>query len=213
LLFSIGVWNGTAWSEVGDYSYPFTGKLEVHSLASVNNSIFVAGEFLHSDRYELDSFQGAAYYRSGSWLAFDKGVKCSDCLVECDNCDNNFNITIPIIYTLSVLPSLTIQPTDGTTSSSKSSTFGFTNFLGTGGLFEEYGIPTFFGSEIYSNLTATNTTSVINNFFSWQLWAIIFGAVFFVSLVLACIINACFRLCGCISNIADDSLTESEESA
>jgi len=210
ILDSVGVWNGTGgvWHEVDFNTLPFTSQLEIYTVAYANQTYYVGGEFYHDVRFEQDAFQGAAYYRSNSWWGLNGGLKCSDCFITCYNC----NITIPTIYTLNLLPAVYIVSSNLATTTTFS--IGITNLLGTGGLFEEFGIPTnFIGSEIYfPNLTQpTNSSSLIDTFFQWQLWAIIFGIVFFISLILACIINACFRLCGCIKNIHDDSLSATEE--
>jgi len=191
----------TTWDTIDSTLYPFSTNLEVYALASFNGTDYVAGEFYHAVRFELDQFQGAAYFSNGLWWGFNGGVSCSDCYTGI------INITIPYIYTISILPAIQIKPTILPTYTG----LDFTGLLGTAGIWQEINIPTNLpGLEIWvENLTASNSTIISDAFYSWEVWAILFGVVFFLSIILACIINACFRLCGCIKSVGDDSLSAS----
>jgi len=203
-ITSVAVFNGTGWNPVGGTQYPFSTNVEVFSLAFFNGTTFVSGEFFHSVRFEIDQFQGIAYFYNSLWWGFNGGVLCTDC-------DTGIiNITIPTVYTMSILPALQVKPTGYVPTSTG---VDITGLIGTAGLFEEFGIPKNLpGLEIYlQNLTAANSTVLTDAFYNWEIWVIIFGVVFFLSFILACIINACFRLCGCIKSIGDDSLSSSDD--
>jgi len=204
-ITSVAVLNSsyTGWDSVGGTQYPFSTNLEVNSLAFFNGTTFVSGEFFHSVRFEVDQFQGIAYFYDSLWWGFNGGVSCTDC-------DTGIiNITIPTVYTISILPALQSKPTNIPTTTG----IAVTGLIGTGGLFEEFGIPKDLpGLEIYfQNITSANSTTLTDVFYNWEIWVIIFGVVFFFSFILACIINACFRLCGCIKSIGDDSLSSSAD--
>jgi hypothetical protein len=193
--------------------YPFSLETEIYSIQFQNlsnniNFLYLAGRFLYKELRERDEFQGAAYCRNGIWNGLSGGVVCGDCNV-CG--PSNCNLTIPTIYTISILPPSVSQPSGLTTTTTHATVTGL---LGQGGFLEEFGFSYLSGFEIFNgtNVNTTNPYGVAIDFFSWQLWAILFGTLFFVSIILACIINGIYKCCGCIKALGDDPLTPSESS-
>jgi len=170
------------WSSFGgkNFGIPFYGHPPIVAVGA-NGNIYFGGYFL--------GYFGVACYRLGTsiWSNLGNGVSCT----FCPDAEAVVGYqSVPTVTALAIMPYGTLIPKAPEIQHSS-------DLLGNKGIWEEYQIPSYPGSsELYQNSTDYQESVVSDSrpkVFYWQTWSVVGAAIFVGSLLLATLLNICFK--------------------